>query len=326
MPILKIENLKVYYFSIKGVFKAVDEINLEVKEGESVGLVGESGCGKSTVALAILDLVPSPGKKVDSKIFFRGENLEEKSNKEKREIRGKEIGIVFQDPSLYLNPVLRIGDQISEVLILHKGLSKKEAMAKSIEILSMLEIPSPEEVIKYYPHQLSGGMKQRVIIGIAIARNPYLLIADEPTTALDVSVQFQILELLKNLKKQMNLSLLFISHDLGLVTNICDRVYVMYAGKICESAKIEDIYNSPLHPYTKRLLDCAVSVYRKEKNLDFITGEVPDVSKSLIGCPFAPRCNSVKEICLKEFPPIFEKKDHSVYCWLYGGEDELSRD
>lgn len=325
MDILKIENLKVYYFSIKGVFKAVDDINLEIKEGESVGLVGESGSGKSTVALSILDLHPSSGKKLNGKIFFKGENLEEKNEKERRKILGKEIGIVFQDPSSYLNPLLKIGDQIAEVLILHNNLSKKEAILKSIEILSKLEIPSPEEVINYYPHQLSGGMKQRVVIGIAIARNPSLLIADEPTTALDVSVQLQILELLKNLKKQMKLSLLFISHDLGIVTNICDRVYVMYAGKICESGYIDDIYNTPLHPYTKRLLNCAISLYQRKENLDFIPGEVPDISKPLIGCPFAPRCDFVKEICYKKFPPVFNYDNHLVYCWLYGDQDEYIR-
>ncbi|KUO43004.1 MAG: hypothetical protein APU95_02640 [Hadesarchaea archaeon YNP_N21] len=315
--LLKIEDLKTYFFTVVGTVKAIDGVNLEIREGESVGLVGESGSGKSTLAFSILKIVPPPGKIVGGKILFKGSDLVKKGEDEMRKIRGKEIAMVFQDPSVYLNPVLKIGDQLTEGITLHLGLSKKDANSRAIEILSMLGIPAPEEVMRYYPHQLSGGMKQRVIIGMAIVRNPSLLIADEPTTALDVTVQSQILELLKELKRKLKLSLLLISHDLGVIADTCERVYIMYAGRICEMADVFNLYNRPFHPYTKRLLDSAVSVYEGKKELDFIDGVVPNLINPPSGCPFAPRCDLSMKRCLEEFPPLTKIGNRIVYCWRW---------
>ena len=315
--LLKIEDLKTYFFTVVGTVKAIDGVNLEIREGESVGLVGESGSGKSTLAFSILKIVPPPGKIMGGKILFKGSDLVKKGEDEMRKIRGKEIAMVFQDPSVYLNPVLKIGDQLTEGITLHLGLSKKDANSRAIEILSMLGIPAPEEVMRYYPHQLSGGMKQRVIIGMAIVRNPSLLIADEPTTALDVTVQSQILELLKELKRKLKLSLLLISHDLGVIADTCERVYIMYAGRICEMADVFNLYNRPFHPYTKRLLDSAVSVYEGKKELDFIDGVVPNLINPPSGCPFAPRCDLSMKRCLEEFPPLTKIGNRIVYCWRW---------
>jgi len=317
--LLRIEGLRTYYFTVSGVVRAVDGVDVVIREEESVGLIGESGSGKSTLAFSILRIVPPPGRIVGGKILFKGRDLLKLNSEEIRKIRGKEIAMVFQDPSAYLNPVLRIEDQMTEGIILHEHISREEAARRAEEILRKLGIPSPKEVLRYYPHQLSGGMKQRVVIGMAIALNPSLLIADEPTTALDVTIQAQILQLLRELKEELKLSLLLITHDLGIAAEICDRIYIMYAGRICEVADVFKIYDDPLHPYSKKLLSSAVSIYERGKELQFISGEPPDLTKPMKGCPFAPRCEFSQEICFEKRPPPVSMGDRLVYCWLYAG-------
>jgi len=319
--LLKIRNLKTYFFIREGVAKAVDGVDLMVRRGETVALVGESGCGKSVTAYSILRLIPSPpGKIVAGEIFFAGEDLLLLPEHRLREIRGNEISMVFQDPLTSLNPVFRIGDQVAEVLQVHRSLRKQDALEYTIQLLKDVGIPAPEQRIRDYPHQMSGGMRQRVMIAMALACEPQLIIADEPTTALDVTVQAQILELLHGLKKSRDMALLLITHDLGVVAETAQRVAVMYAGRIMEQADVTALFQDPLNPYTRGLL---ASLPRSgEKRLTPIKGMVPPILELPHGCKFNTRCPCVFDRCLQEEPRLLPvnssaAQQHLVRCWLH---------
>jgi oligopeptide/dipeptide ABC transporter ATP-binding protein len=295
-------------------------VSFEVEEGGAFGLVGETGCGKSVTALSILRLIPNPpGKIVGGEIHFRGKNLLALSEEEMRSVRGKEISMIFQEPMTSLNPVFRIGDQMAEVIMLHQKLDKARAFEKAVEMLDRVHIPDARRVIKQFPHQLSGGMRQRVMIAMELSCNPYLLIADEPTTALDVTIQAQILRLLKEMKKEFHTSILLITHDLGVVAEICDRVAVMYAGSIVEWAGVEEIFEVPKHPYTRGLWDSIPLIEKEKEALTVIPGVVPDLSQPPGGCKFHPRCSSRFAPCDQSPPPLFQTAPgHFVSCHLYG--------
>ncbi|HDN79048.1 MAG: ABC transporter ATP-binding protein [Chloroflexi bacterium] len=315
--ILTVKNLKVLYATRAGLVKAVDNVSLEVRRGEVLGLVGESGCGKSTLGLSILRLIPPPGKITDGQIFFNGEDLLAKTEEEMRSIRGKHIAMVFQDPMTSLDPLFRIGDQMVETILTHeKGTSKKEARERAMEILMKLGIGS--ERFDDYPHQLSGGMRQRVMIGLALLLNPDLLIADEPTTALDVIVEAQILDLLKDLRKTYNITLILITHNMGVVAQLADRVAVMYAGKLVEVGEAMDVFYTPLHPYTEGLLRSIPNISLEHHKLETMPGSPPDLITPPPGCRFHPRCPYVMEICSREEPPLKSLEEgHLVACWKY---------
>lgn len=316
--LLSIQNLKTYFFTSYGVVKAVDNVNMKINEGESVGLVGESGCGKTMTALSIVRLVPHPGKILEGKIFFKGRNLMELTEEEMRQRRGKGISMVFQDPMTYLNPVMTVQKQIAEAITLHQTIRKSEIAESVINLLRLVGMPSPEKVSKYYPHQLSGGMLQRVMISIALSCNPSLVIADEPTTALDVTVQAQILDLLKELRCKLGMSILLITHDLGVVSELCDKIFVMYAGKVVECGDIIKIFENPRHPYTVGLFESTVSMHEFKKILVTLDGAVPDLVNPPSGCRFHPRCRYAKAICTRKEPPNTEiESNHTVSCWLY---------
>jgi peptide/nickel transport system ATP-binding protein/oligopeptide transport system ATP-binding protein len=314
--LLRIENLKTYFFTYEGTIKSVDGVNLKIKKGETLGLVGESGCGKSVTALSIMRLIPSPpGKIVDGKIIFEGKNLLDLEEKEMRNIRGKKISMIFQEPMTSLDPMFTIGDEIIEVLKLHQGLKKDEARKKAIESLRIVGIPDPEKRINEYPHQLSGGMRQRAMIAMALSCNPALLIADEPTTALDVTIQAQILRLIEELKNKFETSVLIITHDLGVIAETCDNVAVMYAGHIVEQTDVKTLFRNPLHPYTIGLIKSIPRLDVDTKKLDIIKGLVPTLLDMPPGCPFHPRCKYCKEICKKELPSLKEdEKNHLIRC------------
>lgn len=322
-PVLTVRDLKMHFFTYDGVVKAVDGVNLEIGKGEVIGLVGESGCGKSMTAFSIVRLVPSPGRILGGEVVFRGKKLLELTEREMRNIRGKEISMIFQDPLTYLNPIMKIGDQIAENILLHQGFKKKEANRKVIEALEMVRLPTPAKIAKYYPHQLSGGMRQRVMIAMAISCNPSLLIADEPTTFLDVTVQAQILNLIRDLTKKLRISLIMITHDLGIVAEICDRVYIMYAGKIVEQADVLSLYEDCKHPYTVGLLESALSIDEFKEKLESIKGTVPELINPPSGCRFHPRCEQRKAICSQKEPPLIEiDQAHTISCWLYSEEKQ----
>ncbi|MFC1802902.1 ABC transporter ATP-binding protein [Thermoproteota archaeon] len=315
--LLKINKLKTYYIGNDINVMAVDGVNLEVGKKEAVGLVGESGCGKTTLAWSIIRLVPEPGKIIDGTIYFKDKNLLKLTEGDIRKIRGKYISMIFQSPMTYLNPVISIKNQISEKMMLHLGISKEEAIDKVINILGETQIPSPEIVADYYPHQLSGGMQQRALIAMAISCSPELLIADEPTTALDTTVQTGILDLFKELKKKEDFSTLVITHDLGVVAELCDKLYIMYAGKIVEYGDIFEIFENPANPYTKGLLDSTLSIDEYKKDLVSIPGVVPDMRNPPKGCRFHPRCKFADVKCREKEPEEVALKDnHSVFCWL----------
>lgn len=320
--LLKIKGLKTYFFTDYGTVKAVDDIDLCVDEGESLGLVGESGCGKSVTALSILRLIPfPPGKIVQGEILFKGRDLLKLNDEEMRKVRGKDISMIFQEPMTSLNPVFTIGDQIAEAIKLHQKVSGYQAWAKAIEMLRVVAMPDPEKRVYEYPHQLSGGMRQRAMIAMALSCTPALLIADEPTTALDVTIQAQILELLANLKERYKLALLLITHDLGIVAEIADRVAVMYAGKIVEEAESIELYQNPLHPYTQGLLKSVPRLDKskdKSQKLDAIEGVVPDPYNMPKGCYFQPRCKFHLEKCIDMMPEFYSVNDgHKVRCFLF---------
>jgi len=367
--ILRIHDLKTYFYTYAGVVRALEGIDLDICKGETIGLVGETGCGKSVTSLSIMRLVPDPpGRIVGGEIIFKGEDLLKKSEEEMQRIRGSRITMVFQDPMTFMNPVLTVRDQVSEVITLHqdlareavqtkmdelqekigqidpsspdrqrlmervkeleamrdnppkpsKGEIKKAAMHRTIEMLKLVQLPNPEEVARQYPHELSGGMRQRVIIAMALSCNPDLLIADEPTTSLDVTIQAQILALLSELKKKIGASVLIITHDMGIVAETCDRVGVMYAGNIVEVSETEALFKKPLHPYTQGLLRAIPKLHEDVKNLEIIPGSVPNLIYPPSGCRFHPRCPFRMEICDKEFPPLLEvDPGHSVACYLY---------
>lgn len=315
--LLEVRHLKTYFYTTKGIVKAVDDISFTLNKGEVLGIAGESGCGKSTTAYSLIRLVPPPGKIVSGEIIFEGRDILKLSNEEfRREIRWKKISMVFQGAMNALNPVFTVGDQIAEVLMLHKGLTKKEAMSEVYKFLQMVGI-EPKRA-RSYPHELSGGMKQRVMIAMALALNPPLVIADEPTTALDVVVQAQIMNLLKKLQREQNMSIILITHDLSLIAEIADKVAIMYAGKIVEFGTAEQVFLNPQHPYTKGLLVSIPRIRGEIKKLEWIPGVPPDLISPPPGCRFAPRCKFRFEPCNKEEPPIIEvEPGHYVMCWLY---------
>lgn len=315
--VLSVENL-VTSFKISGrEVNAVDDCSFSVKKGKTLGIVGESGCGKSVTSLSLMRLIPNPpGKIVSGKIIFENKNLLNLTEKEMRSVRGNKISMIFQEPMTSLNPVYTIGNQIAEVFILHKGATKKQARELSIEMLRQVRIPSPEKRIDEYPHQLSGGMRQRVMIAIAIACKPSLLIADEPTTALDVTIQAQILALMNNLQKENGMSTILITHDFGVVAETCDDVAVMYAGKIVEKASTKDIFSNPKHPYTIGLLNSIPKLGEKKHRLNTIPGIVPALSKLPQGCRFQDRCSLVSEECKQKEPELISiKEDKQVACF-----------
>ena len=316
--VLEVRNLKTHFISNKGTAKAVDGVDFTLRKGETLGIVGESGCGKSMTSLSILRLIPSPpGKIVAGEILLNGKDIVKMSNSELRKVRGKQISMIFQEPMTSLNPVLKVGDQISETLRLHQGLSKKQALAKSVEMLELVGIPSPEKIVKQEPFQLSGGMRQRVMIAMALACAPEVLIADEPTTALDVTIQAQILELMKNLQKKMGMGIIFITHDLGVVAEVCDYVAVMYAGQIVEHRKVTDLFESPLHPYTQGLMNSLPKIYEETDELQTIEGTVPSPYEYPIGCRFTDRCPHARDICKEQAPELLDLEDAKVRCFMY---------
>lgn len=314
--ILEVRGLKTYFHTPKGVVKAVDGTNMTVGRKETVGLVGESGCGKSTLAFSITRLIKPPGRIVDGEILFEGENLVKLTEEQMRKVRGKDISMIFQDPATYLNPVMKVGDQISEVMMTHQRVSRTEAKKKVSEIIEMVGMRP--EVVKLYPHELSGGMQQRTIVAMALVHRPSFIIADEPTTALDVTIQAQILDLLIDLKRKTDSSLLLVTHDFGVVAEMCDRVYVMYAGKIVEHADVFTLYKKPSHPYTAGLLESVLSIDEFKETLVVIDGVVPDLITPPSGCRFHPRCSQAKRICHELDPHEVEiKTGHTVCCFLY---------
>ncbi|MEM2908313.1 MAG: ABC transporter ATP-binding protein [Candidatus Hadarchaeales archaeon] len=324
-PLLEVKGLKTYFFMEEGVVKAVDGVSFDVQKGEILGLVGESGCGKSVTALSILRLIPSPpGKIVAGKVIFKGRDLLKLSDEEMRRLRGKEISMIFQDPHTALNPVFTIGDQIAEPIELHqvieeRVISPEEVPKKVVEMLKLVGMPDPEVRVVEYPHQFSGGMKQRAMIAMMLSCNPSLLIADEPTTALDVTIQAQILELMKELRRKLNTSILIITHNLGVIAQMCDRVAVMYAGNIVEEADLITLFEDPKHPYTQALLKAIPKADVSRGKLVTIPGMVPSLVNPPPGCRFHPRCPFAMEVCTKEDPVTIEvEKGHSVRCHLFG--------
>ncbi len=319
--ILKVANLQTFFNTPQGIVRAVDNVSFEVKRGTVLGVVGESGCGKTVTALSILALIPRTSLEVfTGQIRYRDMNLLELASTEMQKIRGRHIAMIFQDPLSALNPVFTIGEQIAETLRLHLKMKYREAKERSIELLKLVGIPSPEKRYQEYPHQLSGGMRQRVMIAMAISCSPDVILADEPTTALDVTLQAQILDLLHDLREQMGMSMVLISHDLGVIAEMADEVAVMYAGRIVEYASTSKLFTDPLHPYTRGLLNSlprSVSSEDKAERLMAIPGTVPALHSPPPGCKFHPRCGLAEEICKSEEPTLEEKENqHSVRCWM----------
>ena len=326
--LLEVKNLKTHFFTEEGVVRAVDGVTWHLDEGETLALVGESGCGKSVTAMSILRLIPNPpGRIVEGEIFFEGEDLLKVSDAEMRSIRGNRIAMVFQEPMTSLNPVLTIGQQIRESIVLHLGLGEEESTARAVELLELVGIPEAEQRIKDYPHQFSGGMRQRVMIAMALSCNPKLLIADEPTTALDVTIQAQILEIMANLSQEFGSAVLVITHNLGVVARYADRVNVMYAGNIVESGTAIDVFKHATHPYTVGLLESVPRLDATEhKRLATIEGQPPLLVDPIPGCPFEPRCAWAIDKCQTERPPLEEKEPgHTSACWRNPRTDEKTR-
>jgi oligopeptide/dipeptide ABC transporter ATP-binding protein len=319
-PLLAVKNLKTHFYSAGKTVRALDGVSFDIEEGGAFGLVGETGCGKSVTALSILRLIPSPpGKIVGGEIHFKGRNLLNLSEDEIRSIRGKEISMIFQEPMTCLNPVFRVGDQMAEVVMLHQGLQRAQAFENAVRMLERVHIPDAPHVARQFPHQLSGGMRQRVMIAMELSCHPSLLIADEPTTALDVTIQAQILRLIKEMKKELHTSILLITHDLGIVAEMCDRVAVMYAGSIVEEASVEEIFEHPQHPYSQGLWGAIPHVDEEKKTLAVIPGMVPDLSTPPVGCKFHPRCSFRFDPCDKLSPPFVQvSPGHFLSCYLYG--------
>jgi oligopeptide/dipeptide ABC transporter ATP-binding protein len=315
--ILQVEDLRTSFFTRQGEVKAVDGVSFQVHEGETFGIVGESGCGKTVTGLSILRLLPEPaGRIVGGKIILEGTNLLELSKKEMRAYRGKMISMILQDPMTSLNPVYPIGDQIAESVRLHQGLSNDRVQQEVISALRLLRIPSPEMILQEYPFQLSGGMRQRVVGAIAMSCHPRLLIADEPTTALDATIQAQYLALFKDVQKTTNVAIIFITHDFGVIANMCHRVGVMYAGKIVETAKTREVFKAPKHPYTSALINSVPRLDRKDDRLYSIEGQPPSMMNLPPGCRFFPRCSVALEVCGEQQPPEVEiSNGHYVACW-----------
>lgn len=316
LPLLDVSSLKTYFFTPRGLIKAIGGIDLTLNSGRTLALVGESGCGKSMTALSIMRLVPEPGRIVDGKILFSGEDLLRLPHEEMRRIRGNRIAMVFQEPMTSLNPVFTLKRQIGEVLELHRGLHGREQEEEIIALLNQVGIPDPRKRQESYPHQLSGGMRQRVIIAMALAGHPQLLIADEPTTALDVTIQAQILELLSDLRRRRGMAMLLISHNLGVVAETADAVAIMYAGLIMETAEVKPLFETPHHPYTQGLLACIPRLGEARQRLTPIPGQTTYNMTDLNGCPFAPRCREALPQCREFLPPLQEvAPNHQVRCW-----------
>jgi peptide/nickel transport system ATP-binding protein/oligopeptide transport system ATP-binding protein len=306
-PLLEVRDLTLHFFTEEGVVRAVENVSIEIYPGEILGLVGESGCGKSVTGLSLLKLIPiPPGRIVTGDILFDGRHLLQLEEKEMEKVRGNDISMIFQEPMTSLNPVFTIGDQIMEAIILHQELDKTAARKRAIEMLDRVKIPSPDKMIDSYPHQLSGGMRQRAMIAMALSCQPKLLIADEPTTALDVTIQAQVLQLLKEIQREMGMSVLLITHDLGVVAEIADRVAVMYAGRILEYGPIEAIFGKMRNPYTYGLMHSIPQLTEKKTRLNAISGQVPDPMNLPAGCKFHPRCDLMIEDCRHEEPPLFQ--------------------
>ncbi len=321
--LLQVKGLETTFFTDDGAITAVDRIDFSLKEGEILGIVGESGCGKSVTSLSIMGLVPSPpGKITNGEILLEGKNITEYSQKELRKIRGKEIAMIFQEPMTSLNPLFTIGNQLIEaILIHHKDWSKKKASARAIEMMKLVGLPRAEELLKEYPHQLSGGMRQRVMIAMALVCDPKILIADEPTTALDVTIQAQILQLMKDLNKRLNTAVMLITHDLGVVAETCERVVVMYSGQIVEEGPIDVIFKKPEHPYTKGLINSVPDMRYKKQRLYSIPGNVPKPGSVKQGCRFAARCEFAFDRCAQENPELYQTSEvHKTRCFLHEGK------
>ena len=321
--LLDIKDERLSFFTPAGEVKALNGVSFSMNEGEVLGIVGESGSGKSVTAYSIMGLTAYPGKLIGGTIYFNGHQIEKMSEKEMRKIRGNEVSIIFQDPMTSLNPVYTIGNQITEVIRLHTGKSKKEAYDRAKELLELVGINEPTKRLKQYPHELSGGMRQRVMIAIALACEPKLLIADEPTTALDVTIQAQILELMQELRQKLGMSIIMITHDLGVVASMCERIAVMYAGHIVEYGTADEIFYEPKHEYTKGLINSIPKLSAQEiERLVPIEGQPVDLLNPPAGCPFAPRCANCMKICLREMPPKTELSDtHYSHCWLLQKEE-----
>lgn len=319
-PLLEIKELHTRFHTLDGIVNAVDGIDFEVYEGETLGLVGESGCGKSVTALSILRLLPCPPAEIQGRILFEGKNLLDLDREGIRKIRGNDISMIFQEPMTSLNPVLRIGEQISEAARIHKKMTRQEASRRAVEMLRMVQIPGPDSSARQYPHSFSGGMRQRAMIGMSLSCNPRLILADEPTTALDVTIQAQIMSLLHRLKEEFNTSIVLITHDLGVIAEMASRVVVMYAGKVAEEAPIKELFKDPRHPYTRGLLGSIPVIGRKGqagRRLQEIPGIVPGPLETPMGCRFHPRCDKVMNRCCQQEPPMTHLNEHRrVSCWL----------
>jgi oligopeptide/dipeptide ABC transporter ATP-binding protein len=325
-PLLEVKNLKTYFYTEDGVVKAVDGVDFYVKPGEVMGLVGESGCGKSVTSLSIMRLISPPGKITSGEILFEGKDLVRASEEEMIQVRGNRISMIFQQPQTALNPVFKVGDQISEVLGIHQSMGKEAGQARAVELLKMVGIPDPERRAQAFPHELSGGQAQRVMIAMALACVPDLLIADEPTTALDVTIQAQILDLMRNLRENIGTAIILITHDLGVVAEMAERVAVMYAGRIVEEADVSPLFDKPLHPYTQGLIGSIPILGKLKDRLEVIPGSVPNLVNLPPGCRFAPRCRARTEhalsICTQKEPELIAySPEHTVRCWLYQSAD-----
>ncbi|MED4754552.1 ABC transporter ATP-binding protein [Brevibacillus choshinensis] len=316
-PVLEVKQLKTHFKTANGIVKAVDGVDLTIYEGETVGIVGESGCGKSVTSLSVMGLLPKPMAYIEQgRILFSGRDITQLSEREMRKLRGNEISMIFQEPMTSLNPVFTIGQQLSEPLKQHTRLSKKEIRQAVIAMLQSVGIPRAEQIMNEYPHQLSGGMRQRAMISLAMLCQPKLLIADEPTTALDVTIQAQILQLMKEIKARTNMAMMLITHDLGVVAEMCDRVTVMYAGQVVESADVRTIFNRPTHPYTQGLLASLPTSNERKGELQSIHGSVPRPDEVPVGCAFAPRCSYATDRCREERPPLIAIENQLCRCWF----------
>ncbi|HNK63941.1 MAG TPA: ABC transporter ATP-binding protein [Anaerolineales bacterium] len=321
-PLLEVKNLKTYFYTEDGVVRSVDGVDFHVNPGEVLGIVGESGCGKSVTSLSIMRLISVPGRIVEGEILFDGKNLVKATEEEMMQVRGNRISMIFQQPQSALNPVFRAGDQISEVLDIHQDFGKEAGRERAVELLKLVGIPEPERRAESFPHELSGGMAQRVMIAMALACVPDLLIADEPTTALDVTIQAQILDLMRDMKKQLGSAMILITHDLGVIAEMANRVAVMYAGEIVEESPVASLFDTPLHPYTRGLIGSIPVLGDVRERLDVIPGSVPNLINLPPGCRFAPRCRARMDnnlsICTEKHPDLIEVSEgHKVRCWLY---------
>ena len=317
MKLLEVKDLKTYFYTDEGVVKSVDGVSFSVDKGETLGVVGESGCGKSITSMSIMQLIGKPGKIVNGEIDFKGENLLNKDKEEMRKIRGKEIAMIFQDPMTSLNPVYTVGQQIMEAVLIHEDMTKEQARERAIQMLDLVKIPDAEKRLNSYPHEFSGGMRQRVMIAMALSCNPEFLICDEPTTALDVTIQAQILNLINELKEKTGTAVMMITHDLGVISEVADNVMVMYAGQVVEYTDVDTVFEKPLHPYTQGLINCIPKLGGQEEKLSTIKGMVPSFNDMPEGCLFCPRCEYAKDICRKERPEIVDLDGHQVRCFKY---------